>query len=325
MGYNKENYRRIREEYATKHLIAEKAAEERRLAVHAALPEVAAIDRKLARTGLDLMGASLAEPSVREARIAELREENRKLNDVRNRLLAAAGYPADYTDVKYDCPKCSDSGYVGIKMCECMKKALTLAGFASSGLGSLVEKQTFDNFSLEYYRDNAKAYEEMSKFLEAARKYAEEFAPDRTRNLLLMGGTGLGKTHMSSAIARRIIERGFDVCYTSAISMINDFDTEQFSNARIPRGELTDKYFDCDLLIIDDLGTELVNQFTTSVLYNLLNVRINYHRPIIISTNLSPKDLMTKYNDRITSRLFGEFRPVPFLGSDIRMKKVKNS
>jgi len=325
MGYNKENYRRIREEYATKHLIAEKAAEERRRAIHAQFPEVAAIDRKLARTGLDLMGASLADAATREARVAELREENRKLNDVRNRLLVAAGYPADYTDVKYDCPKCSDSGYVGIKMCDCMKKALTLAGFASSGLGSLVERQTFDNFSLDYYRDNAKAYEEMSKFLEAARKYAEEFAPDRTRNLLLMGGTGLGKTHISSAIARRIIERGFDVCYTSAISMINDFDTEQFSNARIPRGELTDKYFDCDLLIIDDLGTELVNQFTTSVLYNLLNVRINYHRPIIISTNLSPQDLMTKYNDRITSRLFGEFRPVPFLGSDIRMKKVARS
>ena len=117
------------------------------------------------------------------------------------------------------------------------------------------------------------------------------------------------------------IERGFDVCYTTAISMMEDFETEHFNSSRIARGELTDKYFDSDLLIIDDLGTEMVNQFTISALYNLLNVRINRHLPMILSTNLSGKDLMTKYNDRINSRLFGEFRPVRFLGSDVRMKK----
>ena len=132
MGYNKDNFRRIREEFSTKHLIAEKAADERRRDIHTKIPEVAMIDKKLSMTGLDLMGASLADSATREARIAALREQNRKLNEVRDRLLVAAGYPADYTDVKYDCPACSDSGYVGIKMCECMRRALVLAGFDSS-------------------------------------------------------------------------------------------------------------------------------------------------------------------------------------------------
>ena len=133
MGYNKNNFKRIREEYATKHLIAERAAEEKRRELHRALPEVARIDTMLAKTGLSLMGAALADKDTQERRMAELREENRRLNQERDRLLIAAGYPANYSDIQYECPACSDSGYVGIRMCECMKKALTLAGFESSG------------------------------------------------------------------------------------------------------------------------------------------------------------------------------------------------
>ena len=322
MGYNKNNFKRIREEYATKHLIAEKAADARRCELHAALPEVARIDAQLAKTGLALMGAALADKASGERRMAEIREENLRLNAERDALLKNAGYPVDYSDVKYECPLCSDSGYVGIKMCECMKRALTLAGFESSGIGRIIENQSFENFSLDYYKNDEKTFRGMSAVLAAARCFADEFDVSSSQNLLMIGGTGLGKTHLSSAIARRVIERGYDVCYTTAIDMFADFETEQFGN-RIPRGEFTDKYFDCDLLILDDLGTELTNQFTVSCLYNLLNVRINRRLPMIVSTNLDQKSFMQAYSERITSRLFGEFIPLAFTGIDVRRQKLQ--
>lgn len=323
MAYNKNNFRKIKEEYATKHLVAENAADLRRAEVHAAIPEVAKIDARLAGTGLALMGAALADQAERERRFASLKAENEALNAERDRLLVAAGYPADYTDVKYDCPACSDSGYVGIKMCDCMKRALTLAGFESSGIGALLEKQTFDNFSLDFYADKQEAHRAMSGLFSFAKDYAENFDAERSENLLMMGGTGLGKTHLSSAIARRVIEGGFDVFYVTAINMVSDFEAEQFGNHRGVRGEFTDKYFDCDLLILDDLGTELTNQFTVSCLYNVINMRINRRLPTIISTNLMQNELMQKYSERITSRLFGEFRILPFLGTDIRLQKLR--
>lgn len=323
MAYNKNNFKRIKEEYATKHLVAERAAELRRAEVHAALPEVARIDARLAGTGLALMGAALEDKQQREARFASLREENLRLNAERDRLLVAAGYPADYTDVKYDCPACSDSGYVGIRMCDCMKKALTLAGFESSGIARLLETQTFQNFSTDFYRERPEIHRAMCGLFDFTRAYAEEFDPATSENLLMMGGTGLGKTHLSSAIARRVIERGFDVFYVTAINMVSDFEAEQFGNHRGIKGEFTDKYFECDLLILDDLGTELTNQFTVSCLYNVINMRINRRLPTVISTNLMQNELMQKYSERITSRLFGEFHVLPFLGTDIRLQKLR--
>lgn len=323
MAYNKNNFRKIKEEYATKHVIAEQAAEIRRAEIHAAIPEVAKIDARLAQTGLALMSAALTDQNEREKRFAELKAENLRLNAERDRLLVAAGYPADYTDVKYDCPACSDSGYVGIQMCDCMKKALTLAGFESSGIAALLETQTFDNFSLDFYRDKAEVLRVMSGLFDFAKAYAEGFDPATSGNLLMMGGTGLGKTHLSSAIARRVIEGGFDVFYVTAINMVSDFEAEQFGGHRGIKGEFTDKYFECDLLILDDLGTELTNQFTVSCLYNVLNMRINRRLPTIISTNLMQNELMQKYSERITSRLLGEFRILPFLGTDIRLQKLR--
>ena len=323
MAYNKNNFKKIKEEYATKHVVAEQAADLRRAEVHTALPEVAKIDAMLAKTGLSLMGAALADKNQRERLFEELKAENLRLNAERDRLLVEAGYPADYTDVKYECPTCSDSGYVGIKMCDCMKKALTLAGFESSGISRLLETQTFDNFSLDFYQDNPDAYRVMSGNLNAAKDYAENFDPSTSKSLFFVGGTGLGKTHLSSAIARRVIEGGFDVFYVTAINMVSDFEAEQFGNHRGVRGEFTDKYFDCDLLILDDLGTELTNQFTVSCLYNVLNMRINRRLPTVISTNLMQNELMQKYSERITSRILGEFRILPFLGTDIRLQKLR--
>ncbi len=324
MGYNRNNLKRIKEEYSTKHLVAEREADSRRQKLHLLLPELAEIDRKLSRVGVELMSiAIMANNTEKDKKFADFRRQTDELNKRRGEILVAAGYPADYTDVKYECEKCSDSGYVGIKMCECMREALIMAGYESSGIAELLRTQTFENFSLDYYKQNSDSHRMMERIFAYAKSYAENFKSGEADSIAMFGGTGLGKTHLSSAIAKAVIEKGNDVLYVTAVGMVSDFETEQFNSQHIPRGELTDKYFDCDLLIIDDLGAELANQFTVSCLYNLLNVRINRHAATILSTNLTQQELFKKYNERITSRIMGEFRILPFSGTDIRMQKIK--
>jgi DNA replication protein DnaC len=275
------------------------------------------IDIALSRTALEIMSAISNGKENAEEALARVRTRNASLMEKRGALLKAAGYPEDYTDVRYDCEKCGDSGYVDGKMCECMKRELVMAGYESSGLGKLISKQSFENFSLEYYKTGGANYKHMEFYFSSLRSFAENFSADTYKNFLLIGGTGLGKTHLSTAVAKAVIERGFDVLYVSAIDMFADFEQKQFGNGE----DNTRRYFDCDLLIIDDLGTELTNQFTVSCLYNVINSRINAARSTFINTNLSQKDIETKYAERITSRIFGEYYPLAFKGIDVRKQK----
>ncbi|MBQ7322480.1 MAG: ATP-binding protein [Clostridia bacterium] len=323
MGYNRENYKRIREEYQTKYLRARDAADARRAELHMQIPAVAEIDRELAATGLEIMRVTLTGGETREQKLADIRARNGILQDARAELLRAAGYPADYSSVHYECEACSDSGYVDGKMCACMRRALTMAGYETSGIGTLLQSQTFETFSLEYYRQNPAAYEAMARNLDVMKRFADHFSEDNMRNLLLMGSTGLGKTHLSSAVARRVIDRGFDVQYVTAVGMLADFEYQRFGNSISgDEGENVARYYDCDLLIIDDLGTEMINQFTLSCIYNVINIRLTRKKSTIISTNFSQKELREKYWDRITSRLLGEYYPLIFSGTDVRRVRL---
>ena len=318
-------YTRIREEYATKYLVAREAADLRRAEVHLAIPEVAEIDKALSHTGLSLMKSSMDGENV-EALIASVRASNEELRRVRAELLVDHGYPADYTEVKYECTLCGDSGFVDTKMCTCMKKKLIEAGFDASGMGNLLREQSFENFDLTYYQNDPAAARRMEQILALMKKYAENFEAGKSGNLVLFGGTGLGKTHLSSAVARGVIERGCDVFYVSAVSMLSDFERERFGNsAGGETGYDTSRYFDCELLIIDDLGTEVHNQFTTSVLYNIINTRINKKLSTVINTNLTQDEFRKHYWDRITSRVLGEYTVLPFLGTDVRAQKLSHS
>lgn len=328
MGYNKENFRRIRTEYETKALEAEHAAQLRREELYHAVPAVEALDRRLSSFGLRIMEAALQGGDAAEG-VAALREENERLSRERAALLRAAGYPEDYSHVQYECDACRDRGYVGIHMCSCMRKKLIEAGLASCGMAELMRTQSFENFSLEYYSANTEQGAMMSRNLHLVRRYAESFSMTEGKtsgNLLFLGGTGLGKTHLSSAVAREVIARGYDVYYSSAVGMLSDFEHRRFGNGLAAGdGDNTERYTECDLLILDDLGTEVVNQFTLSCLYHVFNTRINQRRPTIISTNLTMEELRKTYSDRITSRLFGEFLLIPFYGTDVRKQKLKKN
>ena len=322
MGYNQENFRRIREEYSRKYLEVQEAASKRREEIHAILPEVKEIDSQLSDMGLRIMQAALQSEDY-QAALAEIEEQSHALEQRRAEVLTRNGFPADYTAPRYECAACGDTGYIDYKMCDCMRKKLILAGYESSGIGTLMQSQSFENFSLDYYKADHMTYLLMQSNLERAKEYAGSFHPAKSENLAMFGGTGLGKTHLSTAIAREVIEGGWDVVYVSCVDMFADYEAQRFGNSTgTPTGADLSRYTECDLLIIDDLGTELTNQFTTSCLYGLLNTRLNRHLPVILSTNLETDEFRKRYWDRITSRVLGNFTVMPFKGTDIRRQKL---
>lgn len=327
MGYNKENFKRIREEYASKTFRAQEEADARREELYAVIPELREMDKQLSAFGLRIMQTALKSGNT-DAGIAALRAENERICKARTELLRAHGYPANYSEPQYECTACRDTGYVGIKMCSCMRRRLTEAGMASSGLSGLMRTQSFENFSLDFYKQKPEEFRIMQRNFETVLQYAKNFTIEegkpKPQSLLFLGGTGLGKTHLSTAVARTVIERGYDVYYNSAVGMISDFEFRRFGNS-VAQSDADDtaRYTECDLLIIDDLGTEVVNQFTVSCLYHVLNTRLNLGKPTLISTNLTSSELKKNYNERIASRLQGEYLLIPFYGTDVRKQKIQ--
>jgi DNA replication protein DnaC len=189
----------------------------------------------------------------------------------------------------------------------------------SSGMGNLIEKQSFENFDIERYKDNPDGYSRMQSNLEDIKRFVDNFE-ESPCTLLFIGKTGTGKTHISTAIAKSLIEKGYEVLYDSSQNIVAAFEHDRFKSGYGPYEPKGDKYFECDLLILDDLGTEFINQFTLSCLYNLINTRQNKGLSTIISTNLSAKELTTKYEDRIYSRLMGkDSKVLLFIGKDSRL------
>ncbi len=310
--YGYDNYQKVKEIIEKRRLTAIREAEERNLEMRAASEDVRIIDAELVQTGLVLFKAACD-----GADITPIRERNLSLNQTRRELLVSLGYPEDYTEPRYICKNCSDTGFVGTAMCSCFRELLIKENVKSSGMGNLIEKQSFENFSLSHYDSEAKPL--MEKNLAAAKDFAENFGKGE-KNLLLIGPTGTGKTHLSTAIAKHLIERGVEVLYDSAQNIFNAFEKDKFKSGYGPYEPEGTKFMECDLLIIDDLGTEFISQFTVSCLYNLLNTRINKGLATIISTNLSPSELSEKYEDRIYSRIVGaDSRILLFKGKDKRL------
>lgn len=311
--YSRQNYTEALEEIRERRHNAQEEAEARNLELMLKYPEIKKIDDELRNTGLTLFNAA-----CRGEDITPIRERNEELMRERRAFLLGVGLPADYTEPQYVCKKCSDTGFVDIKMCSCLRSLLIKKNIYSSGMGRLIDRQSFDNFDLEWYKDDEENYKRMKSNIRTAKTYTAAF-PQKRGNLLLIGTTGTGKTHISTAIAREIIEQGYDVLYDSAQNIIADFTDDQYR--RSGSESKADKYMECDLLIIDDLGAEFSNQMTVSILYNLINTRGNKGLGTIISTNLSAKELASRYEGRIFSRIVGcEYIAMLFAGKDYRIE-----
>lgn len=311
--YTYDNYKESKDEIEQRRLSAIATADARNAELAERSHEIRAIDAELKKTGLELFRVACSGGSI-----DEVREKNVLLMKKRREILVSLGLPEDYTEVHYTCKTCSDTGFVGTKMCSCLKELLITKNIKSSGMGKLIEKQSFANFELGLYE--GEDLKLMSRNLETAREYAKNFAKCRG-NLLLIGSTGTGKTHISTAIAAEVIHQGFDVIYDSTQNVISDFEQDRFKSGYGQTEPVADKYLECDLLILDDLGTEFVNQFTVSCLYNLINTRQNKGLATIISTNLSAKELAGKYEGRIYSRIVGcDYTVLFFSGKDRRIE-----
>ena len=308
------------------------AEQQRRInAIYRELPEIEQIDATLRAQMAELVRLTLSKPADLKDQLAALQESNLDLQMRRAELLTAHGYPIDYLDEIITCTRCNDTGFDGTGVCECLRKRYNmeltkeLSGLLRSG------DESFDNFNLDYYPDTPDPVsgctprEAMEAVYAGCRRFADNF-PDVSSNLLLRGSTGLGKTYLSACIARVVAEKGFSVCYDSASVALDAFERQKFS--RDPEDTESasirvKRMLSCDLMILDDLGTEMVTPMSMSALYTLINTRLNERRRTVISTNCSDEELERRYTPQICSRIHGEFLELPFYGTDIRQLRRK--
>ena len=322
MAYTKDMYSRAEKILEKRREKAESEAEARKEEIISKLPEVAEIQRQLYENGFNVSQLFLYEGD-KEARVKELHEKSDALIAKRNTILVSNGYNADAFSPKYTCPACSDKGYINSRRCACHLNIL------KDLMRSEVEKRaplsdcTFENFSLDYYSDEPDddgivPKQRAEKILDASRRFAQNFSIN-SKNLLFLGSTGLGKTHLSLAIANVVINKGYSVCYGTSHNICQDLRSESFGRDDLEYSTI--KLINADLLILDDLGTEVDNPYNIASIYNIINQRILSKLPTIISTNYDFDELLDKYDQRITSRLTGEFVQLCLVGQDIRNKK----
>ncbi len=315
MAYSAEVMRRARARLAEAKEDRESENREHLAVAYAQVPRLKEIDRQLRMTMAQAAQTAFSQGIDVQEVMDSIRRENLLLQQER-RDLAAEYFEEGFLDDSPVCESCGGNGYVGSQMCECLrelcrqeqKKELTCLN---------VGRESFDQFRLDYYSDKAAAI--MEKTYQLCRRYAYGFS-ERSQNLLFSGDTGLGKTFLSACIARVVAENGYSVVYETAGHLFARLERAKFGGDEQARQE-SEKYLACDLLIVDDLGTEMPGQFTTSALYGLINDRIPAGKPMIISTNLNSDDFTTRYSRQIASRLRGNFLRVPFVGEDIRVLK----
>lgn len=323
MAYSNDIVRRARQRLETMRADRESQNRERLQTAYAQIPRIKDIELQLRRSmALAAQAAFTQGADAREA-MEQVKQTNLALQEERRQLIAEH-FGEGWLDETPICPVCGGSGYLGSQMCTCLQelcreeqeKELTLL---SGGQGQ------FSQFRLDYYPDriDPKYGRSMRAVMERTftlcRQYAEGFSP-LSGNLLFSGDTGLGKTFLSACIAKTVAAKGYSVAYESAPHLFAKMEKARFQNDEQAQKEI-EKFSRCDLLIIDDLGTEMPGVFVTSALYTLVNDRILQKKPTIISTNLSTDALDSRYSAQVASRLRGDFRRVAFVGEDIRVLK----
>lgn len=248
------------------------------------------------------------------AELEKLKSRGLELNREYQALLAEHGLGLGDVSPRYTCPDCQDTGFVDGKMCNCFKQLRRAEAYRQLSTDLPLEKCTFETFSLEKYAGNSRAQGQMAKVLETCRLYSQRFRGD-SPSLLFHGGTGLGKTHLSLAIANRAIDKGFGVIYGSAQSFSVVLERERFE-----RESSAQNLSSCDLLILDDLGAEFPSNYAGAALYDVINTRMLGNRPTIISTNCNMQELEGRYGQRFASRLAGYYGKLEFIGQDIRVQ-----
>jgi DNA replication protein len=323
MAYDGKIMRRALQKYEADRKRREERFREREEAVCAREPRLREIQRELRATMSRLITSALQRGTDPRPAIDALRDENMSLQRERAELLGKMGLPADCLEEKPNCPLCGDTGYRKGEVCRCLREYY--AREQKRELSRMLDlgSQSFETFSLQWYSDlpdpdmGISPRENMEKNLESCRRFADEFG-QQPQNLLLTGSPGLGKTFLSAAIARDVSDAGASVVYDTAGGVFERFEAWKFGREE-QAAEDTNRVLACDLLILDDLGTEMTTAFVQSALYQILNTRLMTEKSTIVNTNLSPGEIGSRYSPQILSRLEGEYETLVFFGDDIRL------
>ena len=295
-------------------------------------PRLRELDRAIGGTMAELTGLAISGKPIQAdgPEIADIRRRNLELQAQRAELLHTLGYAPDALDPTPACTKCGDSGWAGAEMCTCLKELCAQEQMkALTALLNLTDEQNFDRLRLDVYSDQPwegkrSPRENMKRVVTVCEGFARRFPDYPLHNLLLSGGTGLGKTFLSGCIAREVSGRGYSVVYDTAISLFSTFEAKKFSRdlgqERQARDD-TRRYLNCDLLILDDLGSELTTPLAQSTLYEVVNSRLQGGKHTIISTNLSMEQIGARYTPQVVSRLAGSYQELTFYGDDFRRMK----
>ncbi len=320
MSLSNEQHASIMRQYDEIQLRHARELDARRREAYAALPRLAELDTEAASLAMKKAHVLIEKSGGQDFDLAASLDA---LQEERAALLGAHGFPADFLELSYDCPHCHDTGYSNGKKCACFRQKEIALLYSQSNLQGLSETGNFSDFSLMYYSENGSPSprEKAVRALEAAKSYVSSFGtPENPRNLCFYGNVGTGKTFLTNCIARELIEKGCSVLYQPSYELFEALGKYTFSSDKEMK-EAHDSIFSCDLLIIDDLGTELTNAFTASQLFLIMNERELQKKATILSTNIPPENFENTFSERISSRLLGFYKLIPLSGTDIRILK----
>lgn len=328
MALKNDQYNRILREYDERRFGNKYELDKRIEEVYLAIPLLKKLEDELislsARSGrMALFGNTEA--------LDELKDNTGRLRFQQKQLLIDNGYPEDYLQMHYHCSKCKDTGFIGNDKCNCLKQAIADLIYEGSNIKSVLDRENFSTFSFKYYSDDyidesigMSPLSNMQKIVASCKSFIRHFNK-KNENLLFLGNTGVGKTFLANCIAKELLDRGFTVIYLTAFRLFDILEKYKFGKETENTLDSANQFeyiLDCDLLIIDDLGTELSNSFTTSQLYLIINERLLRQKSTLISTNLSLDNLNTNYSERIYSRIISNYCIRRIVGEDIRLHKA---
>ncbi|MGN0465951.1 MAG: ATP-binding protein [Lachnospiraceae bacterium] len=326
MALTSKQYSQVMQQFDQRRLQNREKEHRRLLQVYKDIPEIKTIDEKIASNSVAIGKKMLF--SEDKKILEKLKSENFELSMSKIELLAAHNYPANYLDPIYQCSRCKDTGYIGTKQCNCLKQSIVDLAYQQSNIKEVLKRENFQNFSYEYYSpkkngDTPSAREQIASIVSICQDFIYHFDKIPGKNLLFQGNTGVGKTFLTNCIAKEILDAGHTVLYLTAFQFSETISKHTFDkNFSNGQNDLFSHLFDSELLILDDLGTELNNAFLTSQLFVCINERLLRNKSTIISTNLSLAQLSKAYSERIFSRIVSNYTILKILGEDIRLKKA---
>lgn len=328
MSLKNDYYNKILREYEERRLKNKYELDKRIQEVYKKIPRIKELEDKI---------ISLSAESGRQAlfgnteALDSLRKTTTQIKEMQKQLLIEHGYPPDYLSMQYKCEKCKDTGFIGNEKCNCFKQAVADLIYSGSNMRSVLERENFRTFSFKYYSDDyidetigLSPLNNMQKIVASCKSFIRHF-DKKHENFLFIGNTGVGKTFLANCIAKELLDRGYTVIYLTAFRLFDILEKYKFGKEEEDSLDASDQFnyiLDCDFLIIDDLGTELNNSFTTSQLYLIINERLLRQKSTLISTNLSLDNLLTNYSERIYSRIISNYSIRRIVGDDIRLRKA---